>query len=187
MDLRPYAGAPTPLAMPFRRTIEFPSYGLGSIDAGGSYSFQLSDLPNYTEFTNLFDRFCIDSVDVVWTLVKHTSGQPWPTLWFSKDYEDAVAPTFSGIQQRENVEALAFNDTKTKFVRRIKPRTAIALYNGVTSSYAVGPASTWINTAYSGTPHYGYKFWLENYNSTSSAGSSLTVAHVFNFRCRLAS
>jgi hypothetical protein len=124
------------------------------------YSFKLSDLPGYSEFTNLFDAYRINWVELMFIpdfmnsqANSYVNNHVMVTC---ADYDDASVPANEAeLQQHENcVTRNALKDFKV----RIQPRAAQAMFGaGAFTSYAESKAGKWIDCASPAVEHYGYK------------------------------
>ena len=129
----------------------------------------LSDLPNYTELTNLYDQYCIKGVELK-IIPKHTqSSQTFQvdsgsspgmitvntegTIHTVLDYNQLGAGF--GINDLVQYQNHRMGRTNKIHKRYFKPSTLTSTYNGgVTSAYAV-QKDKWISCANAGVPHYG--------------------------------
>lgn len=138
----------------------------------GSYgvNFTLNMLPDYTEFSVLFDRYKI--VGAKMKLIMYQNGAltgaaavaSYPqsgVLWHGiTDYDDSAAPTAAetGIDTLREYESYktcnAFN--KGVIGQYCRPRLALSAYGGAFTRYAnAGPM--WIDCNSVDTQHYGFK------------------------------
>lgn len=144
----------------------------------GAYSFKLDDTPGYADFTTLYDRYRISGVKlhlfprisqqtVAGNAVAATSYTP--PIGHAVDYDDTTAPTaITDLQQYENFR---IQSEFKPFTIYIKPRLAIAVYNGsVFTSYGNANPKQWIDAASPSVPYYGWK-WATMTYSTSCNGN----------------
>ena len=144
---------------------------LGSNYASFSLAFALSDLPNYSEFTALFDRYRIRGVSI--KLIPQgtqSTAAAGSNSWVGQichsvtDYDDNTnfAASDAGLnlmRQYESYQCKQLSTQKLKYY--VKPRVAIATYGGsVFTSYG-NVRDLWIDAASTGVPHYGKKFMIE--------------------------
>jgi hypothetical protein len=149
----------------------------GTTDSFGAVSFQLNDLANVSAFTSLYDQYRLVKVEV---LMYHNqlynaadSGNTIKNhLWVAADHDDVTAWTSSSQAfQYQDVEHLCFNESGSKTIR---PRVALAAYNGTFVGYANMPESTWLDCATANVQHYGVKYCIQA-SSTSTANTSWKV------------
>lgn len=127
--------------------------------------FQLSQTPNFSEFTALYDQFMIDKVKMIFEYAHNSSDAsslsvPLPKIVTFNDWDDRSAVTYSELQQRE---AVTHRSTLGRglVTRTIRPK--IKLYGEQTSIPASvsNPGATykrsWIDCAVPTWAHYGIK------------------------------
>lgn len=138
----------------------------------GYFNFQMSDLPSYSEFTALYDQYKLKMVKIYFvpftmdnssTAGAVTDATQWQCLYTAIDSNGVSTPT--SINQLRQYQTCRFTRMGKVHKRVIYPKPATELYNGVApSAYATAP-SAWINTSYSGVPHYGLKWAFDNATS----------------------
>lgn len=128
-----------------------------------AYQFQLNQLPNYQEFTALFDMYRINKVVVrliptaTQVLVNSdANSEECPLAYAAIDYNDATSPADANeIKQYGNCRVWALNKYQT-FV--FCPRTASPVYrDGATNAYLMNPKKLFIDCNYADVPHYGIR------------------------------
>jgi len=174
----------------FRRSWLLDSYAVDDT-AGGvakAYSFQLSDLPSSTEFTNLFDQYRIRKVTVTASISRkntpavvaalHAATVPiTPLLLDVVDYDDASALNLAGIEQYENLRITAFDGSRT-VTRSFKPHIAAAAYSGTFVSYA-NLTDQWIDCNSPAVQHYGWKSILRGDLEGSAGGYVYGATNIY--------
>lgn len=150
--------------------------GLNYVGAFDALSFALSDLPNFSEFVNLFQFYMMGMVELHFYVTTPpiapviTTGGAGAVnsvfgkaeLLIDKDVFNPTAPTdISFLQQRGTLQKIQFDERKGgKVVVRLKPEVLNPIYNGlVTTAYARG-GRPWLTTNNSGVPHYGVEFGI---------------------------
>lgn len=141
------------------------------------FEFRLGDLPNYTEFTALFDQYRIDKIvfkiipmcNVNQLTINSTgalSNNPG-IIGTVIDYDDAGSPTSLGyMEQYQNFRYQPVVSSRT-MMRAFKPRIAVAAYGqGLFTSY-MNKKATWIDCNSPAVPHYGLKIYLDGANGTA--------------------
>lgn len=134
-------------------------------NGAGGVSFQLSDLPSYSELTSLFDQYKIAGVAYRWCITKDPmviSSKVYPRLVQVHDYDDAGVPATTDLYQYTNCNEYWFNETKqcTPW-RYIKPARASVEYEGPTNSSYSPKWSGFIDCLSNSAPHYGIKYAYE--------------------------
>lgn len=148
-----------------------------------AYVFKLSDLPNNSEFTTLFDQYKLRMVSVHFRpLVNQlVTAQPntgttdatgYCPLHTVIDYDDNSAPTsLSTVLQYQNLRTTNPNRPHKRIVR---PKVLREVYqSSVTTAYQPS-ASGWIDCNYAGVPHYGLKVYMDPPPFVLNTSSSMT-------------
>jgi len=150
-------------------------------DMGHAFPFGLSLLPNYSEFTNLFDRYRLRRVDVRIAMVQknnHTTSR-FPTVWAYMDDDDASIPlTKNAVLERQSVRPFTFSDAKTVYSVSIQPRWLL----DSTNKASLAPRDMWIDMSTPSVSHYGLKMWVDDYNN--SYDSIISVDATIHFECQ---
>lgn len=149
----------------FKRTrYESAFYNLiaGGVAVGASKVFTLNDLPQSSEFTNLYDQYQIKAIKIQliprFTEVSNTSSQG--NMWSILDQDDATPPpNIDTVLQYQNVKRTRMNQIHTRY---FKPRVAKEVFSsGITSTYSPSK-NVWVDMAAPGTEHYAIKFWFDS-------------------------
>lgn len=153
-----------------------------------SYSFQLNDVPNKTEFQNLFDEYRINAVlfelkpRYVSNLIMSTdpatlssttnmvtaNNLGLPEVNTVIDLNDATAPATTA----ELVEYQTFKQTRGNAIhkRKVIPRVAIAADPAGVG--AVSMAKRWVNSNQLTIDHFGLKGSISNVPNINIAGAN---------------
>lgn len=148
----------------FNRTIFYNGAISGStvVDTFGAQYFRLVDIPNYTEFTNLFDMYRIDAVKITF-MPRGNSAEVGTNQGLVKffsviDYDDITTPTaINDLLQYENLKV---TNTAKNHSRTIRPKLAKAMYQTAIGT-AYGAGTGWVDCANPTVPHYGLKWALQ--------------------------
>lgn len=168
----------------FKRTVYYNGAINGSnvIDQFGALQFNLSALPAYTEFTNLFDMYRINKVKVTFMPrannadISATAGQ---VKFFSVlDYDDASALGNIGeLMQYENLKTTRCTSDHS---RTLAPRFASEVYqNSVTTGYS--SRRGWLDCDNPSIQHFGLK-WGWQQLPTGAQSMDLKVEYYLSFR-----
>ena len=76
----------------FRRTFKASNISSTTTGVLGGYSFSLDQLPNYTEFTNLFDQYRINKI-VVKFIPNHNSSDVSASTQVISNFNSVIDPT----------------------------------------------------------------------------------------------
>jgi len=119
--------------------------------------FNLSQLPSVTDFTNLYDQYRIDKIELrlLRSVTEATPGsQDSSIIVTTVDYDDANAPASTNeLFQFGNTQTWNITDNvQISFV----PRVAVAAYSGTFTAFA-NQAPMWIDSGSNSVQHYGVK------------------------------
>lgn len=134
--------------------------GVTGASTGVGSNFILSQMPNYTEFTNLFDKYKIKRIWYRFRIYKNPDGVApnlYPVIHHAIDNNDASNPTLTGILEYPGVKTTVLNDSKP--VSRwfsFKPKASI---NVASASFA--QSDPWVDTGSAAALYYGMKAFVE--------------------------
>lgn len=154
-----------------------------AVPAYYGYEFKLSDLPDYTEFTNLFDEYRILRIKLYFIPSIHTqnNNNSYLVPWFltAVDKDDASAPaSYSAMLQYPGCK---ISTMQRKHYVSFSPRVATAVYGGpATTSY--GSKSMYLDCGSPGVPHYGLKIGVGNSLTAGIYGYHIFAKYVVSFR-----
>lgn len=154
-------------------------------------SAQITSLvPDYGEFTSLFDQWCIEKVEL--SIIPTFTNQggmnnrdiDLQNHVYAIDNDDAGVATASQLQQYANCKYTQLTEVLKNGAPRplavFKPRPAIAIYQtGATFAYGALDMSkkpVWIDVAYPTVPHYSFKMAMDNNGGVAT--SNLTSAYL---------
>jgi len=167
----------------FARTTGLPSIVQNSalgVDTQFAYNFTLSNLPDATDFTNLFDQYRIQQVRVSFTsnVNPTTFGSVLHTVL---DYDDS---SLISVAQAQEYATHQTTKVGTSLTRVLQPRFALAAFGGsVFTSFANADPSTWVDVASSGVQYFGVKGILPgNASATSGAVYDVQYETIIQFR-----
>lgn len=134
---------------------------------GFTFTFLLSNLRNSSDFTNLFDQYRINKVDLYFKLIQNpeaptTTNIPatyYPTLWYIRDYDDSANMTVANMQEKQGVKRIVM---KPDMINKISvtPKFQRMLYQTLTST-GYGPAQGWLDCVDASIPHYALKTTMQ--------------------------
>lgn len=143
-----------------------------TVDAFWSKSFKLSELPNASEFTNLFDQYKITKVEVTFypmtmpvsSGLNNTGasilplGATVPLLFTVVDYNSVNTTTLNQMRQYSTLNVTTYGRVhKRTFV----PKMSTNVYQGVSGDgYAQPIQAPWVDTASAEVEYYGIKAML---------------------------
>lgn len=153
----------------------------GTYQFGGSLQFMLAHVANVSEITQLFDNYRIkavvvniipgfNSADFDGGSATSNSSINIPTMHYTVDTDDATVPN-----NRVGVLEQSYSQSRRldkPFSIMIKPR-AQAVINSTALGTAVGgmlPTGTWLDNSRTDVPHFGLKFWVDEWAAVASPG-----------------
>jgi glutathione peroxidase-family protein len=141
-------------------------------------AFTLQDLPNYAEFTSLFERYRLESVEIVLhpfntfteTATTASNGACGGFLHSFVDYNDVgvVTANQSSINSmRERPSYRTMNVASQKpYTWALRPRVAVPAYASTGFSGYSNMAAPWIDSISTDVEHYGMKWLFEIANAS---------------------
>jgi hypothetical protein len=152
-----------------------------SADSGRAYTFQISDLNNVTELTNLYDFYSIDKIDVQFALQFEpkdvgTGLVTYPTIIMTPDYNDPTLPLTEAevFEYGKTVSIEQFSATKRIINTTLVPRIANTVYrSGITNAYTLAQPSSLVDIRSTDAQHFGLKTWVIGYNTTGITGGAI--------------
>jgi hypothetical protein len=163
-------------------------------DGGFGFFFKLNDLPNHTDFTSLYDMYRIDLIEAIWeltplvpaALVTKTSNI-MPVILAWSDQDDATPPTtLAAVNNIARVERLELSEANPAIKRSFRPHVQLGAFgSGTNNAGAVQPAG-FIDCGLDAVNHYGVKFWIKNFNTTtvSNTGAGIQVSFRYHLTLR---
>lgn len=152
-------------------------------DISYALKFQLSSLPNSTDFTNLFDMYQIRKVKVIMTPIQglvNVSGNNAYKIYTAIDYNDDSAPTDNMMRQYGNFRQHNIWNDRGFCSRTFKPTVVDTILNNDGSvAYSQSKPAPWISTQYPVVPHYCLKIYGNGFQAATAVFKvdvELTVA-----------
>jgi hypothetical protein len=144
-----------------------------ALDQGYVWSFKLEDVANHTEFTALFDQYCIKKVRLVFTQLVTTSTNIQIVL--TSDYDNATAPaSFADIGNRRHISRV-FSPPYLQHEFTLVPRVRAEVAGPQLNEAAILPPGSWFDCAAPAIPHFGVIAWIIGYNTTTAATNLLNL------------
>lgn len=151
---------PKPTSLRCRRSVFYSAVTTSTtLETLGAYSFQLSDLVNYTEFTGLFDEYKINSVCLkFFPQTTSKSNVPNALLITAIDKNDSNPPTsVNEILQHDDCVVVDLGQNNTFIINN--PKMNVSSQTALTPTYAGQTNMTgWINNTTPTVQHFGFRF-----------------------------
>lgn len=156
----------------------------------GSGNFKLSDLPNYTDFTALFDKYRFVCV-IVKFIPSSTLGDvnstsvltgDNPLVYTVIDYDDSQAPL--SVDELRQFDTAQVNPVGKYFQRVFCPRAALAAYSGTFTSYSTAPQRMWFDCNSPNVQFYALK-WASTPFTTGTGTAAMfqmEVDYIMEFK-----
>jgi len=152
----------------------------------GAVTFQLSDLPAATSLSTLYDKYRFKSVEVLFRatgMQMNTStggSNDAPDFTTVIDFDNASVPTT--ITQLQRYSTAKVTTATSNHYRHFLPRTVRPVYiSGVSTGYAEGDATEWLDLSYPNIPHYALLYALGFGGSNSTFALIPTIKYVVEF------
>lgn len=168
----------------FKRTAWLPNWltTTAGADSFVGLNFRLSQVPNVTDFTNLYDQYkiCGVKLEVIPQFDNAQVATPATNIvtqnFHVTDYDDSTTPpNMDALMQHQDVKRVP----STRIIKKyIKPCFASQIFNtGITSTY--GARRGWIDCATPDTEHYGMKFGFTSNPNAMRYGLRMTFYLAF--------
>lgn len=159
---------------------------------GIGQGFNLKQIVNWNELTELFDQYRIDKIELKVMYQSNVSPidsegrpgktSPLPIMYYTPDFDDHTAPPSQASVLEygaTKMRILSANDTFSIF---LKPNIAKAVYQGLTNAYESARPNK-IDCNYSQVEHFGMKYFFRNWfdaNTDGTANAKLTIQPIFH-------
>lgn len=167
----------------FKRSCIVDQINVANTAVAGALTFKLSDLPNYDEFSNLFDAYRLMAVKL--KFVPDFSGSPTTdavvsiglhSLHTAIDHNDDTQP--AGV-----LDLMEYDTYKMKRIDRGMNRY---FHVNTLASGSAGDEQNWkkwISTANTDIKYYGFKYWFDGIGQDSQV-VTIDVFATYYFQCK---
>lgn len=141
----------------------------GTYDLPFSCQFQLNQLINSTDITNIADKYRIKSVymRIFFNSSNSSVGSLYsmPQLYHITDHDDSAVPTVTRIREKMGTKYKTFKNASSYIGIKLRPVPVGELYKtALSSGYSPLKIAPWIDCNNADVPHYGVKGVLTNVN-----------------------
>lgn len=151
------------------------------------FTFHLSDLPDYTDFTNLFDQYQITGIRLTFHRFQNVSltgtanaDSILPLTYVTTDFDDVAVITEDQLCQYDKVKVYTSGRTFKIFFR---PKVLSPVYeSAVTSAYANPIAQPWISTADPDVDFFGLRTLMTQTGAQGLSGWMIRAKYYLRFR-----
>lgn len=157
--------------------------------------FSLNDVPNATEFVNLFDQYKLNAVMFQIKMINCPEniqapngsfanfGNFYPTLWYAPDHDDNNTRTIAQLKEYDRARHKVLRPNKELNIL-LRPTTLQGVYNNSTIfGYACNFRKGWLDMAYPSMPHFGLKFAID-FEGLTTAAANANTAFQFKINCK---
>lgn len=153
------------------------------------WDFFLSQLPNYTEFTNLYNEYKVSRIKVKFMYSANSQdvstallSTALPTIYTAVDPNDSTLPT--SVSELLQYKSFRARRADKPFSVYFKPQFATAAYSGTFTSYAA--QTGWIDTSSPSVKHYGLKWIVDPmfYSTGTNVTGRLQTIITYYIKCR---
>lgn len=150
------------------------------------FNYKFSNLPNYTEFTALYDQFRINYVVTKWYLKIDPSAQTaatasFPRMYYCVDADDDAPPTnINELRNHGRTRMVIMNPNRPVTIK-FRPSVLIQAYEGATTTAYIPKWKQFVDCADFATPHYGLKVAIDDLTNTNY---QVTVETILYFTMR---
>jgi len=166
----------------------------------GAYAFAISDVPNVTEFTTLFDQYRIAAVKLRWEFITSSEATLTPasalnqmmTLMVYEDNDDRTSPTATNagwqlVAQTGRAKRMVFPNKRNFFDVTCYPKYQTAELDTSATTLARSLGDGWTDAATTDVQWLGIK-WIGQTNPTTATASSynfrVTATYYLEWRAR---
>lgn len=146
--------------------------------------FKLSDVPQVTEFTTLYDQYCIKGVRFTlmprYNVNTPLTGTPQiPQVWSILDFDGSFPTTQDGMLQYQNLKMTPGTGYHKRY---LVPAISNAIFNGgITTAYSVKKRQ-WIDCSDPSVPHFGGTVMIPSVNADSESCWDIKVTYYLAFK-----
>lgn len=151
------------------------------------------DMPSYTDFTNLYDKYRIDWIDVSMTFNSNTSTPAgggvttMPKVFVAEDNDDVSASNLAVIQQYDNLKIFQFGagDGVMKTFRIHPKCQEMVYYTAALTGYQPSSSKKFIDTQYPNIPMYGLKAVIDPivYTAATQPLGYISMSFKYHITC----
>lgn len=151
--------------------------------AAFGWSFYLSAVPNYSEFTNLYDEYRIDYIKMIFTKVglQTNTGTTiiTPNVYYCIDKDDSSPP--SNVDQLMQYQSVKIKSVTDNFTISFAPRFQTPVYiSGTSTGYR--SSTGFLDCTHADVPHHGIKLIMDPSGTASAWGYTVYVKYYMTFK-----
>lgn len=157
----------------------------------------MNELPNYTEYTDLFDEYRINYIVMKFlpitrgtqvslagmsSVLNPVNNFGWyqPQIHICPDYNDADTPSsIASLQQKHGYRVTEFNKP---VILKFRPAVSPMIYRSAATTAYGTKWKQWLHQQYTDTPHYGAKWIITGLNESHAFTYQVQLTYYMSFR-----
>lgn len=151
------------------------------------FTFHLSDLPDFAEFTALFDQYQISGIRLTFHRFQNVSltgtansDSILPLTYITTDYDDVGVITEDAMCQYDKVKVYTSGRTFKMFIR---PKTLTPIYeSAIATSYGNPKSAPWVSTADPDVDYFGLRTLMTQTGAQGLSGWMIRAKYYLRFR-----
>jgi hypothetical protein len=134
-----------------------------------AYPVALNSFANFASYAALFDSFRITVAEFRFSQAHPGLAAQYPRLAYFPDFDDGTPPASeAAVYSHPKVKYHVFTPTNTEFAVSIKPKVALATYQGgAFSGYSQPNGAVWLDCNNPGIQHFGLKGAIDNFTDST--------------------
>lgn len=152
-----------------------------------SYSFNIASLPDITDFSNLFDQYKLNAIEVTF-IPNITSNDMNPVSTYYEmpnvhsiiDRDDDAAPgALTNLMQYPSYRRTRGHQVHKRYW---KPALAQTIYKTGATTGTAQKGPMWLDLADTTIPHFGLKLYIDQTNASTNIKYSMYVKYFLQFK-----
>jgi hypothetical protein len=173
----------------YRRTFFGGAIGKGATDIGRAQAFTIASMPGWVDLASVYDGYYIRKVTLHFNLSTDLGAQTataaqLPIMAYLPDYDDDTPPTTYNAVLQGSLHKIWFpSPLNNHLAVSVTPRTASVVAQSGTGTLGVAwnPGNMVCDVAFPDLKHYGFKYFLLNYNTTTYPNTTIFVHYEVEF------
>lgn len=177
----------------FTRMVQFTLTGAAAVNPlFGVATYALNALPNYAEFTALFDQYRINFVKLTWQLNQAPEAQAvtganpvgalYPRLYTFNDFTDVTTPTSLDEFRERQKTRMQMLSPRRPIVTTVRPAVEMEAYKTLGGVAVNAPKwKVWLPQESPDVQHLSTKYAIENFTNTSY---TITLTAKYYLSCK---
>lgn len=177
----------------FKRSVDVAPIEITDASVGHSFSFKLNDVPNFGEFTGLYDQYRISGVAIRFFFTRNnvsvngtaggvgTVNPNWRLVHLFDRDDSTTLLSLNSALEFQNCKIVSSTLLENGYRIFIRPYALNPIYrSGVTFGYGTNPRKQWLDCANDDILHYALKLWIDS-TIDSTAGKFGDLRMIFTY------